>query len=333
MQPKIIRTEEEFLNFALSILDSNEEMSNCPSLRFQGWPKVDVRVSGTRYRQSLPSGLLAGLLTFQEEAKRAYCLAKYGTINLQKLTNDDKEIIGELVFTVSKGSTKSEGDADVYLSRFCEFMDLVLKGMTGKEKIAVVTVLAIAIGGGYIAHSYFENEAKVALAQEETKRLSTAMEPAKASIEALRSIALTHAKESLDSRGDQILERLSNGYSEVVKSVPDADELEFGGHKFSNQQIQKMAEPELTARASKEYRSQCFISGYKKYSQHLSVSVFCADLNQSFTIKADRMTLKEAEQSAILKALDASHSIELSFYATTVNGNVVSARLTNVTLS
>ncbi|CAJ1824217.1 hypothetical protein PEKONANI_01829 [Aeromonas jandaei] len=333
MNEVVIKSELQFLEFALDYLSSDSDSNDVPLLKFDGWPKISLHVDGKRYKQSLPSRLMEGLLAFQNETKRSYCISKYGTDNLQRLTNEDREVIDEFIFTISDGSTQSDGNGDDYLSRLFGCLDTAFKRMTGKEIISAVAIMAVCMSGAYIAKSYFDSEHQTALAMEETKRLEASLKPAQGSLDAIRDIVVGLAMNNLNGKGEQIADRFANGYGEIVRSIPDAKSVEFGGLTLSNAEIQRFAKKDALDKAPQEVTSECFITGYKENVRHLSLSVYCRELNQPLTIRADLNTLSSDDRDTILEAIKKRNSINFSFFATMSGDKVLTARLVSVNTS
>lgn len=333
MNAVVIKSESEFLAFALDYLNSDSDSNDVPLLKFDGWPKISLHVDGKRYKQSLPSRLMEGLLAFQDETKRSYCISKYGTDNLQRLTNEDRDVIDELVFTISDGSTQSDGNGDDYLSRLFGCLDTAFKRMTGKEIISTVTIIAVCMGGAYVANNYFDSEHQTALEIEKTKRLEASLKPAQNAVDAMRDVVVGLAMQNLNGKGEQIADRFANGYGEIVRSVPDAKSVEFGGLTLSNDEIQKFSKKDALDKAPQDVTSECFITGYKENLKHLSLSVYCRELEQPLTIRADLNTLSSEDRDAILEAIKKRKSINFSFFATMSGDKVLTARLMSVNTS
>ncbi|MFQ2155922.1 hypothetical protein ACK33E_05720 [Aeromonas hydrophila] len=341
MNAVVIKSELDFLSFALDYLSSSSDSNDVPTLKFDGWPIISVHVEGDRYKGSLPSRLMEGLLAFQEETKRSYCISKYGTDNLQKLTHEDRIVIDEFVFTISNGCTQSDANGDDLLSRLCGSLETAFMRMTGKEIIATITIIAVCLGVTYVAKNYFDNQQQVALASEETKRLEASQKTAQDSVnamqktaqdslETMRDVAVGLAMQNLNGKGELIVDRFANGYGEIVRSVPDAKSIEFGGVTLSNEEIKDFAKKDSVNKVSQEITSECFVSGYKENMKHLSLSVYSRELEQPLTIRADLNTLSSDDRDAILEAIKQKKSINLSFFATMSGDKVLIARLMSV---
>lgn len=102
-------------------------------LDFQGWPYLHINVTGEKFHSSLTSSMVYGLASMHESFQRAYALAKYGTSNLQRLTNEDKQSL-DIIFKIKEGSTDSETDWSGTINQFLAFLTGAFEGMKWSTK-------------------------------------------------------------------------------------------------------------------------------------------------------------------------------------------------------
>ena len=69
-------------------------------LVFEGWPQFDMKVNGKDWYGTVPTRVMAPLLDVQRDLHRVYANVCYGTSNLRKLRDEDRDLL-ELVVTES----------------------------------------------------------------------------------------------------------------------------------------------------------------------------------------------------------------------------------------
>ena len=90
-----------------------------------------------------------------EEIQRAFATIRYGSQNLQRLTNEDKQRL-DIVFNISEGSSDAEGVTDKIINAVTGFLRDSMNGMTGWQKmLVVIAIVGAASTCGY--HYISEN--------------------------------------------------------------------------------------------------------------------------------------------------------------------------------
>lgn len=143
-------------------------------LRFEGWPNFDMKVVGRDWDSTVPTRVMVPLLEIQKDIHRKYAEVAYGSANLKKLRDEDREQL-EIVVKVSKGSSDYkaplDGQLNILATKALEQMD--------SAHIAI-TIIGIALvwGGVEIARAWVarrqkevDAEVTIELSKQETRRL------------------------------------------------------------------------------------------------------------------------------------------------------------------
>lgn len=358
---KVINTEEQFLEYVDGVLNRNKEVED---FRFGAWPEINIDIKGKRYQSSLPVKLMEGFICFQQSVDKAYSTILYDSSSRQKLTSIDKEIL-ELVFTIEKGSTNATGGGGDWLNALFEKLDVVFNGMTGKEKIALIAIVAISIAGTYIGHTYIENQtkqqqeiAKVELEKERTKQMENSAREHAKTVEALSRAHSEQIKSLLEQQqsmhlanqrvdilrnsvfisaisekpdlGLRVYEHLENGYRDIVKSVPDATKLEIGGAKLSKKDIKNVSKRKEVVRDIKEETKTFTIDSMKKKGANIILGVSQPNSEDSVNIKVDTGFLRLAELTKLHQAFEHSEELTLKYQAKYADGQMTEGRLISI---
>ncbi|HFQ5047331.1 TPA: hypothetical protein ACGUWG_004121 [Vibrio vulnificus] len=325
----VIKSEEDFLNYAYGVLFQEHEVK---TLSFDGWPIVELDIKGKRYHSSLPTKLMEGLIGFQQEVDKAYASLLYGTSNRQKLTNADKDIL-ELVFTIKEGSTGASGGDGGWFNGFWDKLDVVCKDMTGTQKTSILVIVTLAFGGYFATKNFTDAQTKQHAEEQRTEQITALTEMNNKTVEAMRDSLMAKAVELAPTASgtEKVVEHMEEGYKNVVKSVQDADELQIGATKFNKAQIMTISAKPDVVKDVDESVGEFFIDSIsKKRSDYLIASVQAVDSELSFNLKVDRDFLKEDENAALHDAFYNETSIKINYQAKLKNGEIAEARLINV---
>ncbi|TOQ83118.1 hypothetical protein CGG88_03005, partial [Vibrio parahaemolyticus] len=332
-QVLVIKSEKEFLNYAHGVLVNGEEEQ---TIKFDGWPTVILDIKGNRYHSSLPTKLMEGLVSFQQEVDKAYTCLQYNTSNRQKLTNADKDIL-ELVFTIKEGSTEASSGGSDWVNGLLDKLDVVFKGMSGRQKTALLALLVLSVTGAYVGVSFLDGQNQVAIEKqksiasvevekERTEQLKTLTETSNLGVQALRDAVLDKALEESPEQGIKVVEHIEEGYKNVVKSVPDADQLSIGDTTLSKSDIKRISAKPDVVKDVDESTDVFFIESIKKKPDYMIVGVVAVDSDLSFNIKVDTSFLMDNEKEALHDAFRDENSINLKYQANLKNGEIVNAR-------
>lgn len=330
----VVTNERQFLEYIYSVLIDESAIKK---IRFDGWPEINLDIKGIRYQSSLPIKLMEGIVGFQQEFDKAYASLMYNTSNRQKLTNTDKDAL-ELVFTIKEGSTSATGGGSEWINGVFDKLDVVFRDMTGRQKMALLALVALAFAGTYIADSYLDNQtkqamedAKIALEKERSAQIA-GQTAANTSI-ALEALRLTVVDESLKEvpvAGNKVIEHIDEGYKGIVRSVPDADKISIGTTTLTKDDIHRISIKPDTVKQVEELTDDFYIESMKKKNNSLILGVIKINNEDSFNIKADTLFLKEKESLLIHDAFQKDLSIKMNYQAKFKNGEITESRLIRV---
>lgn len=195
-------------------------------LRFEGWPAFEMRVAGKDWDSTVPTRVMSPLLEIQKDINRKYTEIAYGSANLKKLREDDRDQL-EIIVKVSKGSSDFraplDGQLNVLAAKAIERMD--------SFDIAITVIgLALVWGGVEISKAWFakrqrevEAETTVELSKQETDRL-------KIFERAMRqNPVLESARQDFEDSQNRILKTLKPNDETEIKgvSLTGADAMEI----------------------------------------------------------------------------------------------------------
>lgn len=143
-------------------------------LRFEGWPAFEMKIDGRDWHSTVPTRVMVPLLEIQKDINRKYVEIAYGSANLKKLRDEDRDQL-EIVVQVKKGSSDYKAPLDQQLNV------LATKALERMDSVDIaISVIGIALvwGGVEIAKAWFarrqrevDAEVTVELSKQETERL------------------------------------------------------------------------------------------------------------------------------------------------------------------
>lgn len=321
----LITCEEDFINFLDEVkgehLDSEDFVF--PEVTFSGWPVLDINVKGPRYHQTITSSMVFGMSILNEEIQRAFATIRYGSQNLQRLTNEDRQKL-DIVFSITEGSSDAEGITDKVINAGLSFLRDSMSGMTGWQKMVVVIALVGAVstcGFHYITTSAdvdrhtIDSQAQIVQVTHEgiNKALTTILE--------YKQHGQTATSQEVESHGQA-------GKSGLVKQLaadPTVESVSLGDHKITRQELNTYNGRQSVDRQRTEKVDSFFIKGVTRTgptNQDININVVRATNDEGFTIKASADVITSDELTLILNALSNNSTIKISYLEVVENGGV-----------
>ncbi|HBT4804125.1 TPA: hypothetical protein MB363_003702 [Klebsiella quasipneumoniae subsp. similipneumoniae] len=288
---------------------------------FQGWPNLHINVKGEKFHSSLTSSMVYGLASMHESFQRAYALAKYGTSNLQRLTNEDKQSL-DIIFKIKEGSTDSETDWSGTINQFLAFLTGAFEGMTGVQKMTILLSLitALTVGGCYYLHTNSQDHAAGLNAQTQTTQ--TVVEGMTRSFELgseIKRRGETSLSREIEAHGE-------DGKASLLKSVAsDAESVKVGNQRYDGAALQDYRNRQSVDRERTERFDNFYIKGISRAgmsSPELNLSVVRVSNGESFTIKVAEDIARPAELKALASAIVTGEVVRISYLEVTENGHV-----------
>ena len=91
------------------------------------------------------------LMQYQETVYRTYCLGKYGSNNIRRLTPEEKEQLS-LKFKIKEGSTE-------YIAEAKGFMSMILESLPEEHRIWAVLIVSCTFSAGLGSYLYYKYKA------------------------------------------------------------------------------------------------------------------------------------------------------------------------------
>lgn len=104
MAKTIIHSEEDAFHWLEKYLDNKLAPLEFGELELQGWPCLTIRLSGSRFDQSLTPGVMKGFIELQGAINRSVALSKTGVPNANQLSKSERDAL-EIEVKVEKGSS------------------------------------------------------------------------------------------------------------------------------------------------------------------------------------------------------------------------------------
>lgn len=330
LQAYEVTNEESFLELAKRVLLQNEDFP--AKLTFTGWPNIEVNVKGQRYENSLPSSLMEGFLTLQDELYRAFCIVKYNTPSTIYMTRAEKDAL-ELVFCITKGSTDASAPADGFLNSLLDTAGNVMSNMDSRHKMAVLVAIVLAAGGSYAFKTHTDVELERIRADKDIKIAEQKLESDKLhstsidkAIDALREKVVVAAQQASGEQGAQITNHVNEGYKAVVRSAQDAETITVKNTVLDQEAIKTIAKQPKPIRDRSHITQDYFIEGAKRNKGYISFNVTDAKTGQRFTMKVDSHQHNTDEIDVLFEALKTTKPIKIKVDAHYINNKIEGAR-------
>lgn len=171
--PVVIATEQD----AWELLERAVQKERLPEnllLKFDGWPKYKVKISGRDWHGTVPTRIMPAILDLQKDLHRVYAEVRYGEPNIRRLSKHERELL-EIVVEVEKGSSEFQAALE-------NLFTVIAREALGKmpPDMIAITVLgsALILGSTVVGKAWIakqqrdkELETQLALNQEESRRL------------------------------------------------------------------------------------------------------------------------------------------------------------------
>lgn len=320
----IIENAESFWNVVDDFLqrEAVEPGIDMPlDLDFQGWPYLHINVKGEKFHSSLTSSMVCGLASMHESFQRAYALAKYGTSNLQRLTNEDKQSL-DIIFKIKEGSTDSETDWSGTINQFLAFLTGAFEGMTGVQKMTILLALitALTVGGCY--YLYTSSQDHLADLNNQTQTTQTVVNGMTRSFELgteVKRRGETGVSREIEAHGE-------DGKASLLKSVAsDAESVKIGSQQYNGAALQDYRNRQSVDRERSERFDNFYIKGISRSgmaSTELNLSVVRVSNGESFTIKVAEDIARPEELKTLAGAIVTGEVVRISYLEVKENGHV-----------
>ena len=223
LQPLVIRSEDDAI--ALLVRAHEGKVEPFSTLMFDGWPTLNLHLTGEKFHQSITPSVMKGLLEFQRQIYHAYALAKYddATRRLNSSERSDFEIRVDV----------KDGSSDLGIN----FTEIAIKlveqlgsKMTPGNIVFTVISIAIMFFGNSAFANYLNNRKEIKL-----REIDSATERARLESTQFISQEETNRMKVIQSMALQhpLVQKISNiaqdAQGEIVRTMRVAETAEVGG--------------------------------------------------------------------------------------------------------
>jgi hypothetical protein len=211
----VIGSEEDAFHY-LMLASKGEFIGKEVSFEFNNWPRLDINIKGGRYKSTLPTGVMKGLIEYQGVINRTFALL--GDHASAKSISESERQDLEIVFEVSEGSSDI---SSVIPDQLWAIAEQAMLTMSGTELVTTVLGVALIIGLTKLGLSKLKNNAE--LASEKLK--------------------YDFAKEIVEQnvKLSQVNSDLNKAMLTVVKGAHDASFMRIGGITLDGAEIESLS--------------------------------------------------------------------------------------------
>jgi hypothetical protein len=179
-------------------------------IKFVGWPKLEIRYVGEGFNSTITPSMMKGFIDFQSAIYRSYALARYNSLNINKLSVEERKSL-ELQIRVDEGSSLFGID-------FQEALEKIMLNVGGKMDSEQILVLGIVIATGYFGNTAYKLylDSRKSIRSEELKT-----EEQRESLRLIESISTEETKRA-------------GIMADIVKKYPQAQNVESYAYDAKN---------------------------------------------------------------------------------------------------
>lgn len=238
----IIRSEQDAYD-ALE-LASQGGLPEHVSVHFDGWPNLEIIVKGEGYQGTITPSIMKGFIEFQTAIYRTYALANYNSVNVNKLTREEREAL-ELYISVNEGSSRFNIDVQALMENF---VARVGDKVTPESLVKIALIVSVAYFGSSITKTYIEDRRLTRISELQSEERIAELETRQYADELdVRRMEILAEATRDEPRASNIREYADDAQRSLVKSVRHVDESSIGGLTLEGDTAQ-----ELTKNARRE---------------------------------------------------------------------------------
>ncbi|WP_336274211.1 hypothetical protein [Vreelandella indica] len=199
--------------------------------------------------------------------------------------------------------------------------------MTGTQKLICYIAIITALSGGYFVHKHFDYEAQALKSNAAVQQQTIQMEGQKHAIDALleQNKQALSALQSQGEAGERVsgaVNRISEGYDNIVRSVPDAERIDIGDATLDSSDISQHIENLRPDTYPEIIDKDLFIEQVNRRSfPRISIRVMDLDDN-AFTLHFNYGDISPASYDAIFDAIKNNNSVSIKYNAMMRDGGI-----------
>lgn len=290
---------------------------------FKDWPTLKLVYTGEKFHGTITPDIAQAIVDLQETLNRSYALAINQTSNLRSLSDEDRRLL-QVVASVDEGSSLVE----VNLGAWAEKLSTELVGkMTGTEIVVVVLGSALVITAGFLVKLHvkvrseekklsLENDQRLALSQEETRRLQVVTD-------AMRSNSVVReTNERAEIVRDALLKSAFDAESFSVQ-----DSVTLSGEEARKTYRARRREP-LAVQLNGNYSVKSF--AWEDDGQSARVKVRREDDGIEYVAEIALSAMRKDQQGRFKDATFEQARVFLTVNATMLDDQITTARIASV---
>lgn len=297
-----INSLEEAIKTLKQALDKQLDDSKSYELIFGDWLNFNFKVTGDKYRSTLPASSLKALAQYQA-AINSFCANLVYGKTAQSLTDDDKREL-ELVFHFSEGSSVTNAPLNDVVGNLGS---KAIEKMNGNQ--LVVTVLGLAL----ITSSYFGFSNYIDADTQQHNNDSS---------ERIVQLAIES-----NTHLSKINADITNSALGLVRSVSDADSIELGSMILSSRDIPEYVRRDRSRRSHDRIDGMYRVTRISEADSDYRIGL---ERNDGFSVIAS-MPMDGANSDRIfedlLQSMSAKSAIHLQIVAKMQHGTTVDASI------
>lgn len=274
-------------------------------LEFSGWPIFHINIKGERYDSTLTAALMRSLLELQTHLNRVYAEVVYGK-SARSLTDDERKSL-EIVYKIESGSSNVVADLSGF---FTELGKNAMDKMTGKQVVTVVLGVAVLWVGSSTYTAYISGQQKT---QEEENRHEVTM------------ALLGESPKLKDIKEDQ-----DNLYTNILRSVQDAEKVFLGSTEISKAVLEEITKPDRKAITMERIDGGYQIMSLKIKPDSYRIEIMRVTDGKFIPTELFKGHLSMSEMESLMKAFSGELAIHLNVVAKIKGDTIISANILGV---
>ena len=291
-----IRSEDDAWRVLKYALEHGSDIPEDFDIVFDGWPKYDLNIKGKDWHCTVPTRVMGPFLEVQKDLHRAYTSICYGSGNLRRLTDEDREKL-ELVIGVKEGS--SEYDAELW-TQLGEIAKAAVGRMTGTEIIITAVSLGLIITGGAVAKHWISTRLK-------EKEADNQIELSRQETERVRVITEAMSRQPVI---EELKESSIVTHSKLLKAMKPGDRITTSGVSLSSEEAREVAQTERAASEDIDIRG-IFRVMANDATRGAGFRIKVERVSDGLKLSADVPLELDAEQKELIKKAEWSKGMEL----------------------
>ena len=330
-----ITSDNDLVDFIYNIirndtLNLKSKDFELPDIEFSNYPNLMFNVKGESYSSTLTTPLLNALSGLTSEIQKSYCLIKYQTSNLQRLTVEDKQDI-DIIFKIKEGSSEGESDNSKIANGIFSIIKEGMEGMNGWQKLTVLVLFISVIGG--LGYNWLDNQAVESSAEMNTldKAISSLAESNKDALSLLKSYGKTALSEEITAHAEA---SQTIFFKEIAKD-PNAEQATLNKSTINREQLDEYKK-RITKQKEKTPRVDLFIiKGIEVYAPlyietDIDISVIREADDTEFTLRTSLELMSEQELTELKSALGTNNLIKIAYEEIKENGKITKSQFVRI---